>query len=63
MALELADYGIRVNDVSPGMILTPMNQESKDDPKTTSGTRSTDSTQTSRSTRGYREYGFILMFR
>ncbi|CAF0850847.1 unnamed protein product [Rotaria sordida] len=34
MALELADYGIRVNDVSPGMILTPMNQESMDDSKT-----------------------------
>ncbi|CAF1259253.1 unnamed protein product [Rotaria sp. Silwood1] len=33
MALELAEYGIRVNDVSPGMILTPMNQESVDDLK------------------------------
>ena len=33
MAIELAEYGIRVNDVAPGMILTPMNQESKDDPK------------------------------
>ena len=33
MAAELADYGIRVNDVAPGMILTPMNQEAKDDPK------------------------------
>ncbi len=33
MALELAEYGIRVNDVAPGMILTPMNQESVDDSK------------------------------
>jgi glucose 1-dehydrogenase len=33
MALELAEYGIRVNDVAPGMILTPMNQESIDDSK------------------------------
>lgn len=33
MALELAEYGIRVNDVAPGMILTPINQESVDDPK------------------------------
>lgn len=33
MALELAEYGIRVNDVSPGMILTPMNQESVDNSK------------------------------
>ncbi|CAF1089762.1 unnamed protein product [Adineta steineri] len=33
MALELSKYGIRVNDVAPGMILTPMNQESVDDEK------------------------------
>ncbi len=33
MALELAEYGIRVNDVAPGMILTPTNQESVDDSK------------------------------
>ncbi|CAF0960019.1 unnamed protein product [Didymodactylos carnosus] len=33
MSLELAEYGIRVNDVAPGLILTPMNQEAKDDPK------------------------------
>lgn len=33
MAAELAEYGIRVNDVAPGMVLTPMNQEAKDDPK------------------------------
>ncbi len=33
MALELAEYGIRVNDVAPGMILTPMNQEAVDDAK------------------------------
>ncbi|CAF1089724.1 unnamed protein product [Adineta steineri] len=33
MALELSKYGIRVNDVAPGMILTPMNQESVDDDK------------------------------
>lgn len=33
MAAELAEYGIRVNDVAPGMVLTPMNQEAKDDAK------------------------------
>jgi len=31
MALELAPYGITVNDVAPGMILTPMNQRALDD--------------------------------
>ena len=33
MTLKLAEYGIRVNDVAPGMILTSMNQESVDDSK------------------------------
>jgi glucose 1-dehydrogenase len=32
MALELAPHGITVNDVAPGMILTPMNQRALDDP-------------------------------
>jgi len=31
LALELAEYGINVNNIAPGMILTPMNQEAKDD--------------------------------
>ena len=31
MALELAPYGITVNDVAPGMILTPMNQRALED--------------------------------
>ena len=31
LALELAEDGINVNNVAPGMILTPMNQEAKDD--------------------------------
>jgi glucose 1-dehydrogenase len=31
MALELGPYGITVNDVAPGMILTPMNQRALDD--------------------------------
>ncbi len=31
LALELAEYGINVNNLAPGMILTPMNQEAKDD--------------------------------
>ncbi len=31
MALELADSGINVNNIAPGMILTPMNQEAMDD--------------------------------
>ena len=31
MALELGPHGITVNDVAPGMILTPMNQDAIDD--------------------------------
>jgi glucose 1-dehydrogenase len=31
MALELGPHGITVNDVAPGMILTPMNQRALDD--------------------------------
>lgn len=30
LALELAEDGINVNNIGPGMILTPMNQEAKD---------------------------------
>lgn len=33
LALELAEDGINVNNIAPGMILTPMNQEAKDDKK------------------------------
>jgi glucose 1-dehydrogenase len=33
LALELAPKGITVNNIGPGMILTPMNQEVIDDPK------------------------------
>ncbi|MGY4395969.1 glucose 1-dehydrogenase [Sphingomonas sp. UYAg733] len=33
LALELAEHGITVNNLAPGMILTPMNQEAIDDPK------------------------------
>lgn len=33
LALELADKGINVNNIAPGMVLTPMNQEAIDDPK------------------------------
>jgi glucose 1-dehydrogenase len=32
LALELAEEGITVNNVAPGMILTPFNQEAIDDP-------------------------------
>jgi glucose 1-dehydrogenase len=32
LALELADDRITVNNIAPGMILTPMNQEALDDP-------------------------------
>jgi glucose 1-dehydrogenase len=32
MALELGLHGITVNDVAPGMILTPMNQRALEDP-------------------------------
>jgi glucose 1-dehydrogenase len=32
MALELGPFGITVNDVAPGMILTPMNQRAVGDP-------------------------------
>lgn len=34
LALELAEYEINVNNIAPGMILTPMNQEAKDDKET-----------------------------
>lgn len=33
LALELAEHGITVNNIAPGMVLTPMNQEAIDDPK------------------------------
>lgn len=33
LALELAAEGINVNNIAPGMILTPMNQEAMDDEK------------------------------
>ena len=32
LALELAGQGVTVNNVAPGMILTPINQEAQDDP-------------------------------
>jgi glucose 1-dehydrogenase len=37
MALELGPHGITVNDVAPGMILTPMNQRALDDPEYRAG--------------------------
>jgi glucose 1-dehydrogenase len=33
LALELAEDGINVNNVAPGMVLTPFNQEAKDNPE------------------------------
>lgn len=33
LALELAQKNINVNNIAPGMVLTPMNQEAVDDPK------------------------------
>lgn len=30
-AVELAEYGVTVNDIAPGMILTPMNQRASED--------------------------------
>jgi glucose 1-dehydrogenase len=33
LALELADKDINVNNIAPGMVLTPMNQEALDDPE------------------------------
>lgn len=33
LALELAEKNINVNNIAPGMVLTPMNQEAVDDPK------------------------------
>ena len=32
LALELAEQGVNVNNLAPGMVLTPMNQEAIDDP-------------------------------
>jgi len=32
-AVELAPHGITVNDIAPGMILTPMNRRAKEDPE------------------------------
>lgn len=34
LALELSGKGINVNNIAPGMVLTPMNQEAVDDPET-----------------------------
>jgi len=33
LALELAEHGINVNNLAPGMVLTPMNQQAIDDAK------------------------------
>jgi glucose 1-dehydrogenase len=33
LALELAEDGISVNNIAPGMVLTPFNQEAVDDPE------------------------------
>ncbi|MBA3891843.1 MAG: SDR family oxidoreductase [Gemmatimonadaceae bacterium] len=33
LALELAESNINVNNIAPGMVLTPMNQEAMDDPE------------------------------
>lgn len=33
LALELAEEGITVNNIAPGMVLTPFNQEAVDDPQ------------------------------
>lgn len=33
LALELAESNINVNNIAPGMVLTPMNQKAVDDPK------------------------------
>jgi glucose 1-dehydrogenase len=32
LAVELGEHGITVNDIAPGMILTPMNQRAQEDP-------------------------------
>ena len=33
LALELGEYGVTVNDIAPGMILTPMNRRAQEDPE------------------------------
>ncbi len=32
LVLEVSEMGITVNNLAPGMVLTPFNQEAKDDP-------------------------------
>jgi glucose 1-dehydrogenase len=34
LALELSEHGITVNNIAPGMVLTPFNQAAVDDPET-----------------------------
>jgi glucose 1-dehydrogenase len=34
LALELSEYGTTVNNIAPGMVLTPFNQAAVDDPET-----------------------------
>lgn len=33
LALELGEHGVTVNDIAPGMILTPMNRRAQEDPE------------------------------
>ena len=63
MALELGPHGITVNDVAPGMILTPMNQRALDDRRLSCRGRSSDPAPPRWNSCGYRGHGGLPLLR